>query len=81
MRRVPFFIVRICEKTFKALAAKQMDLWDVGLLFSVPSPALFGDGREKIHSGRWRTVRAVGWNPSDPGDAASRELWERAAHG
>ncbi len=72
-------LVRICEKTLEALAAKQMDLWDIDFIYSVPSPALFGDGPEntfwQMSHGAGGGVESVGtWVPD------ARELWERAAH-
>jgi hypothetical protein len=72
-------LVRISEKTLEALTAKHADLWNIDFVYSVPSPALFGDGPNNTY---WQMVHGAGggdesvsqWLPD------ANERWERASH-
>jgi hypothetical protein len=71
-------LVRISEKTLEGLKAKHHDLWDAHYAYSIPHPALFGDGPrntfwEMAHGAGGGEESVLRWLPD------ADEIWERAA--
>ncbi len=71
--------VRVCEKTCDALGRKHDELYDADQMYSVPHPALFGDGPENTY---WQMGHGAGGGV----ECLSRwvldadKLWERAVY-
>jgi hypothetical protein len=71
-------IVRVCDKTYHALAEKHQQTFSYA--YDDPHPALFGDGPantywEMAHGAGGGCETAENWTRTD-----AKNLWERAAH-
>ncbi|WP_158785744.1 hypothetical protein [Granulicella sp. L46] len=71
--------VRICEKVYDALARRHGEIYDVDSMYSIPHPALFGDGPDNTY---WQMGHGSGGGCETVSQwiANANRLWERAAH-